>query len=100
MQYIVRIPSFEKAEYIQFVQQYTTLPKAYIPAYSRKIQPLMLVITPAILGTCESILHWTATNSKSKCESDGILITSPCSLVIYQVKRIIPKAHRTSKLYH
>jgi hypothetical protein len=82
MQYIVRIPSFKKAEYIQFVHQYTTPPKAYTPTYPCKIQPLILIITPAILEICESILHWTATKSKSKCEPGGILITSPCSLVI------------------
>jgi hypothetical protein len=55
MQYIVRIPSFKKGEYIQFVNQYTTPPKAYILAYPRKIQPLIWVITPAISETCESI---------------------------------------------
>jgi len=64
MQYIVRIPSFKQAECIQFVQQNTTTSKANIPIYPRKVELLNLVITPPILGTCESISHCTPKNGK------------------------------------
>jgi hypothetical protein len=74
MQYIVRIPSFKHAECFQYVQQNTTPSKAYSPAYYSKVE-LLKVITPATFGTCEYISHWTAKNSKSKCEPGGILIT-------------------------
>jgi hypothetical protein len=56
MQYIVWMPSSKQAEY-------TTPYKAYIPTYPRKVELLNLGITPAMLGTCASILHCTSKNT-------------------------------------
>lgn len=66
--YCVDTPFQTGRMYLIYIHQYQTPSKANIPTYQRNVNLLYLCLVPGILGTCASMWHCTARNSKRNGE--------------------------------